>query len=74
MEVCLAKNDLTALQIQSGDMIRVNSGCYIRTMDHVISADKSEMIEVRMTGLESSPICSGTETTRLSTEESKDSK
>jgi hypothetical protein len=39
-----AKNNVTALQIQSGDTIRVNPGCYIRMIDHVISADESEII------------------------------
>jgi hypothetical protein len=47
-EVCPAKNDVTSLQIQSRDMIRINPRCYIRTMDNVISADESETIEVKM--------------------------
>jgi hypothetical protein len=34
------------MQIQSSDMIKIKPGCYIRTMDHVISADESETIEI----------------------------
>jgi hypothetical protein len=34
------------MQIQSGDMIKIKPGCYVRTMDHVISADESETIEI----------------------------
>jgi hypothetical protein len=45
-EVCPAANDVTAMQIQSGDTIRIRPGCYVRTMDHVISADESETIEI----------------------------
>jgi hypothetical protein len=41
-EVCPASNDITAMQIQSGDTIKVKPGCYVRTMDHVISADESD--------------------------------
>jgi len=44
--VCPAANAVTAMQIQSGDTIRIKPGCYIQTMDHVISADESETIEV----------------------------
>jgi len=45
-EVCPAANVVTAIQIQSGDTIRIKPGCYVRTMDHIISTNKSEMIEV----------------------------
>jgi hypothetical protein len=45
-EVCPAANAVTAMQIQSGDTIRIKPGCYVRTMDHVISANESETIEV----------------------------
>ncbi len=45
-QVCPAANDVTAMQIQSGDTIKVKPGCYVRTMDHVISADESETIEI----------------------------
>jgi hypothetical protein len=34
------------MQIQSGDMIKIKPGCYVRSMDHVISADESETIEI----------------------------
>jgi hypothetical protein len=43
-EVCPA----AAMQIQSGDTILIKPGCYVRTMDHVISADESEMIEAKI--------------------------
>ncbi len=45
-EVCPAANAVMAMQIQSGDTIRIKPGCYIRMMDHVISANESETIEV----------------------------
>jgi hypothetical protein len=47
-EVCPAGNDITPMQIQSGDTIWVKPGCYVRMMDHVISADKSEMIKIKI--------------------------
>jgi hypothetical protein len=47
-KVCPAANDVTAMQIQSGDTIQIKPGCYVRTMDHVISADESETIEVKI--------------------------
>jgi hypothetical protein len=37
---------MTTMQIQSGDTIKIKPGCYVRTMDHVISADESETIEI----------------------------
>jgi hypothetical protein len=37
---------MTAMQIQSGNTIKVKPGCYVRAMDHVISANESEMIEI----------------------------
>jgi len=45
-QVCPAANDVTAMQIQSGNTIKVKPGCYVRTMDHVISADELETIEI----------------------------
>jgi len=45
-QVCPAANNVTAMQIQSGDTIKVKPGCYVRTMDHVISADESETIKI----------------------------
>jgi hypothetical protein len=47
-KVCPVANNVTAMQIQSGDAILIISGCYVCTMDHVISADESEMIEVKI--------------------------
>jgi hypothetical protein len=35
-----------AVQISSGQTIRINPSCFIRTMDHIITADDSEEIEV----------------------------
>ncbi len=45
---CPADNDITAMQIQSGDTIWIKPGCSVRTMDHIISADESETIEVKI--------------------------
>ncbi len=45
-EVSPVANAVTAMQIQSGNTIRVKPGCCVRTMDHIISADESETIEV----------------------------
>ncbi len=47
-EVCRATNAVTAMQIQSGDTMRIKPGCNIQTMDHVISADELETIEVEI--------------------------
>ncbi len=46
-QVCQAKNSIQTRQINSGDTITVEPGCYIWTMDHVISADESETIEIQ---------------------------
>jgi len=46
-QVCQAKNTIQTCQINSGDTVTVEPGCYIRTMDHVISADESETIEIQ---------------------------
>jgi hypothetical protein len=46
-EVCQARNTIQTRQINSGDTITVDPGCYIQTMDHVISADESETIEIQ---------------------------
>ncbi len=45
-KVCPAANAVTAVQIQSGDTIQIKPGCYVQTMDHVISTNKLETIEV----------------------------
>jgi hypothetical protein len=46
-QVCQAKNTIQICQINSGDTVTVEPGCYIQTMDHVISADESETIEIQ---------------------------
>jgi hypothetical protein len=46
-QVCQAKNTIQTHQINSGDTVTVEPGCYIWTMDHVISADESKMIEIQ---------------------------
>jgi hypothetical protein len=46
-QVCQARNMIQTCQINSEDMDTVEPGCYIRTMDHVISADESETIEIQ---------------------------
>jgi len=44
-QVFPAANDVSAMQIQSGDTIKIKPGCYVRTMDHVLSADESETMD-----------------------------
>jgi hypothetical protein len=46
-QVCQARNTIQTNQINSGDTVTVEPGCYIRTMDHVISADESKTIEIQ---------------------------
>jgi hypothetical protein len=46
-QVCQAKNTIQTRQIKSGDTVSIDLGCYIRTMDHVISVDKSETVEIQ---------------------------
>ncbi len=46
-QVCQARNMIQTRQINSGVTVTVEPGCYIQTMDHVISADESEMIEIQ---------------------------
>ena len=46
-QVCQAKNTIQTHQISSGDTVTVEPGCYIRTMDHVISADESKTIKIQ---------------------------
>jgi hypothetical protein len=36
-----------SVQISSGQTVRINQSCYIRTMDHIITTDDSEEIEIR---------------------------
>jgi len=43
--VCPKAKTISAVQISSGQTVRINLSCYIRTMDHIITADDSEEIE-----------------------------
>ncbi len=51
-EVCTAFNDATAMQIQSGDTIKIKPGCYIQMMDHMISGEESKKIEIRIKAMD----------------------
>jgi hypothetical protein len=51
-KVCPASNDITEMQIQSGDTFKIKSGCYVHSMDHIISADESETIEVKIKAMD----------------------
>jgi hypothetical protein len=44
--VCPKAKSISAIQISSGQTIRINPSFYIRTMDHIITADDSEEIEI----------------------------
>jgi hypothetical protein len=44
--VCPKAKTILAVQISSGQTVRINPSCYIRTMDHIITADDSEEIEI----------------------------
>jgi hypothetical protein len=44
--VCPKAKSILAVKISSGQTIRINPSCYIRTMDHIITADDSEEIEI----------------------------
>ncbi len=46
-QVCQAKNMIQTCQINPGYTVTVEPICYIQTMDHVISADESETIEIQ---------------------------
>jgi hypothetical protein len=46
-QACQAKNTIQTRQIKSGDMVKIEPGCYIQTMDHMISADKSETVKIQ---------------------------
>jgi hypothetical protein len=45
-QVCPKAKSISAVQISSGQTIRVNPSCYFRTMDHIITADDSEEVEI----------------------------
>jgi hypothetical protein len=40
------------MQIQSGNTFKIEPGCYVRSMDHIISADESETIEVKIKAMD----------------------
>jgi hypothetical protein len=44
--ICPKAKSISAIQISSGQTIRINPSCYVRTMDHVITANDSEEIEI----------------------------
>jgi hypothetical protein len=45
-QVCPKAKSISAVQISSGQTIRVNPSCYIRTMDHIITADDSKEVKI----------------------------
>jgi len=44
--VCPKAKSISAIQISSGQTVRINPSCYVRTMDHIITVDNSEEIEI----------------------------
>jgi hypothetical protein len=44
--ICPKAKTISAVQISSGQTVRINPSCFIRTMDHIITADDSEEIEI----------------------------
>jgi hypothetical protein len=44
--VCRKAKTILAVQISSGQTVQINPSCYIRTMDHIITADDSEEITI----------------------------
>jgi hypothetical protein len=44
--ICPKAKTISAVQILSGQTVRINPSCYIRTMDHMITANDSEEIEI----------------------------
>jgi hypothetical protein len=51
-QVCPAANAVTEMQIQTGNTIKIKPGCYVHTIDHVISADKSKTIKVKINAMD----------------------
>ncbi len=45
-QVCPKAKSILAVHISSGQTNQINPSCYIRTMDHIITADDSEEIEI----------------------------
>jgi hypothetical protein len=46
-QVCQAKNMIQTQQIKSGNMVSINPGCYVWTMDHMILVNESETMEIQ---------------------------
>jgi hypothetical protein len=44
--VCPKAKSISSIQISSGQTVRINPSCYVRTMDHIITADDSAEIEI----------------------------
>jgi len=44
--VCPKAKSVSAIQISSGQTVQINPSCYVRTMDHIITADDSKEIEI----------------------------
>jgi hypothetical protein len=44
--VCPKAKTISEVQIKSGQTIKLNCGCYIQTMDHIIMANETEDMEV----------------------------
>jgi len=51
-QVCPKSKSNTPLMIRSGQAITVQSGCHIATMDHLITADETDDVEVHSTWLD----------------------
>jgi len=51
-QVCPKTKSTTPLTIHSGQAITVPSGCHIATMDHLITADETDDVEVHSTWLD----------------------
>ncbi len=44
--VCPKAKSISAIQISSCQMVRINPSCYVRSMDHIITADDDEEIQI----------------------------
>jgi len=51
-QVCPKSKSNTPITIRSGQAITVQSGCHIATMDHLITADETDEVEVHSTWLD----------------------
>ncbi len=50
--ICPKGKSILPVQISSGQTVRINLSCYIRNMDHIITANDSEEIEIHSKGLD----------------------